>query len=106
MFGQETQARQERINRFSEFVRSRTPWSLAATLFGVLSVLDAFTIVIGLLTGIGAIVTSVVGLRDIQARPHLGGARLCKTAMVLGSLGIALSIVMATVVYPMIEQSS
>ena len=106
LFGRETRAEQDRAERFGRWARARTPFAIFSGLFGILAVLDAFTILIGLTAGAAAIVLGVIGLRDLERRQSLLGRRLCYTGIVLGAAGISLSIIIWTVVYPMIDRTS
>ena len=98
--GRETDADRVRAERFRQWIHARSPYALASMLFGVVAVLDAFTLVLGVAAGLAAVVVGVLGLRDLAERRHLLGARLCAAGIVFGVLGIGLSIVMWAVVYP------
>ncbi len=105
IFGRETRAEHDRAERIGRWVRARTPFAIFSGLFGVVSVLDAVTILIGLTAGTAAIVLGVLGLRDVTRRHGFLGTRLCYTGMVLGAAGIGLSVVVWLVVVPMIDRS-
>ena len=69
-----------------------------------MSVLDAFTLVIGLSAGVAAIILGVLGLQDLKKHPDRLGRRLCYAGIALGLAGITLSVIMWTVIYPMIAK--
>ena len=92
LFGRETRAEHDRAERIGLWVRARTPFALFSGLFGIVSVLDAVTILIGLAAGAAAVVLGMLGLRDVARRRGLRGRRLCYAGMALGFVGIGLSI--------------
>ena len=102
LFGRESQTGRHRADRIQQWVQQRTPFALFSNLFGILSVLDAFTLVLGLSAGIGAIAMAILGLRDQRRHRGLLGKRLCYLGITLGAVGIAISVLMWTMVYPMI----
>ncbi len=104
LFGRESDADRQRAERVRSWIRARTPFSLFSCLFGIVSVLDAFTLVIGLSAGVVAIVLAVLGLRDLREQPDLRGRRLCYAGIALGLAGVAMSVIMWTVIYPMIAK--
>jgi hypothetical protein len=91
LFGRETQRDRLRIEAMQQWVRARTPLAPLGAGAGVLSILDFFT-PIGVVLGLTAVVMGVRGLGQIQRQPHLLGRRLCRTAIVLGCIGLVLSI--------------
>ena len=105
LFGRESDADRERATRIREWVHARTPFSLFSVLFGVLSVVDAFTLLIGFAAGVAAIVFAGLGLRDLARRSTLLGRRLCALGIMLGCTGVMLSILMWKIVYPMIGKN-
>lgn len=90
IFGRESAADRARVERVRLFVQSRSPWALLSAMAGLLSVLDFFTLVLGLPLAIGAIVLGLAGLGDLKRRPGLGGRGLCIAGIVLGGLGLLL----------------
>ena len=102
LFGRETHADRDRADRVRKWVQARTPYAMFSGLLGIVSVLDAFTLVIGLTAGAVAILLALMGLRDLKQRTSLLGQRLCYAGMCLGATGMGLSLVFWTVVYPMI----
>ena len=92
LFGRETQADIERAERIKAWLGARSPYALFAMMFGLLSVVDSLTMIIGFISGIVAIILSFLARSDIKANPGMLGLRLCNTALVLGILGVALSI--------------
>lgn len=105
LFGRETVADQQRAERIKAWIAARSPMSLCSVFFGVLSIVDAVTLVIGLLAGVAAVILALKGLLDIRRRPALLGRRLSFTGLALGTLGIMLTLLMATVVYPALENA-
>jgi hypothetical protein len=100
LFGRESQADVERIERISRWLRERHPFGLFSVLFGAIAVVDSFTLIIGATCGIIAIIVGSMGLRQIaQGDPRLG-RRFCIAGIALGCVGVTLTIIMATVVYP------
>lgn len=91
MFGRETEADRDRAERIRDWAQARSPFALASMLFGLVALLDAFTLVIGLGAGVLALAMGAMGLVDLGKRPHLLGGRLCKTGMMLGGLGLMAS---------------
>ena len=91
MFGRETEADRKRAERVRHWARARSPFALASMLFGIVALLDACTLVIGLGAGVLALVLGAMGLVDLSKRPHLLGRRLCQTGMILGALGVMAS---------------
>ena len=78
---------------------ARTPFALYSCMFGILAVLDFFTLVLGIGFGVGAIICAYLGLSDLQVHAQRMGGRLCVVGMVLGMLGILLSLGMWWWVY-------
>ncbi len=95
LFGRESAADEQRAERVRLWVQQRTGYSMASLLFGIIAVIDAWTMVIGFIAGLVAIGLGVMGLRDLRDKPHKCGRRLCKTAMALGVVGISLSLAIA-----------
>ncbi len=105
LFGRESRADTQRATRFKKWIEVRCPLALASVLLGIVSVVDAFTLVVGAMAGVAAITTGVLGKRQIDKQPHWLGLRLCMAGMVLGGVGILCSLVMWLVVYPMLAES-
>jgi hypothetical protein len=99
-FGRQSQTDLDRGERFRAWVGARTPFALLSFLFGIVAVLDAFTLILGVAAGVAALALGGLGLRDLKRRGHLSGHRFCAAGMILGLCGILLSMVMWTVVYP------
>jgi len=104
LFGRESQADVERIERLSKWLRERHPFGLFSVLFGAVSVVDAFTLIIGAACGVIAIVVGTLGLRQIAQGDGRLGRRFCITGITLGCIGVTLTIIMGTVVYPWLAQ--
>ncbi|MDP6059498.1 MAG: hypothetical protein QGH33_11430, partial [Pirellulaceae bacterium] len=79
LFGRETHSDRDRADRVRKWVQARTPYAIFSGLLGIVSVLDAFTLVIGLTAGAVAIVLALMGLRDLEKRTSLLGRQLCYT---------------------------
>ena len=90
-FGRESDADRDRAERIRHWAQSRSPYALASILFGIIAVLDAFTLVIGVAAGIMAVVLAGLGVADLNKQPHLIGRSLCKAGIVLGTIGILTS---------------
>lgn len=91
LFGRETPAQSERIERVRRWVQARTPYGPVSTMLGLAAVVDSITMVIGVAMGLGAVVSGVAGLRDLARQPALLGRRLCYAGIVLGSAGLLAS---------------
>lgn len=91
LFGRDTQYNVERARRCRNWVEARTPYGVIGILFGILSIVDSITMVIGAAAGLVAIVLGYIGLRDLKHRPHKMGSGLCTASIRLGLLGIVLS---------------
>lgn len=100
LFGRDTVGQRVRAESCKAWVASHSPYSIFSGMCGVLAVLDSFTVVIGMVLGVSAVVTGLAGVRDLSRRPHLRGRRLCWTGMALGGAGVATSLLMGWVVYP------
>ena len=91
MLGRTTNSDDDRAQRVAQWVGSRSPYALCSVFTGLLGVVDAVTLVIGIALGIAAVVLGLVGLRDLHVRTHLRGKRLCYGGMALVGLAIATS---------------
>ena len=100
IMGKESSRDKARADAFKAWITARAGESVISLGAGVVAMLDAFTVVIGLFAGVLAIVTGYRGLQHITAQPDLLGKRLCVTGMILGSVGIAMSLILWLVVYP------
>lgn len=105
LFGRETRANVERAERYRVWAQARTPYALFGMLFGIISVLDSFTLVLGVPAGLLAVMLGWLARRDLQRNPEKLGHRLALGAIVLGCMGIGLAWLMWAVVYPMVEGS-
>jgi len=92
LFGRETSIESRRAERVGRWARQRHPYSLAAVLFGILAIVDSWTMVIGLVAGVAAITFGTLGLRALAHQPRLRGRRLSKVGIGMGALGIAMSL--------------
>jgi hypothetical protein len=97
--GRETDADRVRAERFRQWIHARSPYALASMLFGIVAVLDAFTLVIGIIAGIFAVALAGFGIIDLRRRPQLLGQRLCNTGIILGTVGILASLILWRFVY-------
>lgn len=100
LFGRDSPADLQRIERVKQWVAARTPWAIFSVAAGLLAIVDCWTLVIGIAAGIGAILCGVRGLRDLAEHPHLTGRRLCITGIILGGVGLLLSFIMWMWVFP------
>jgi len=100
LFGKESVKDTARADAFKAWILARPGEAIISLCSGFLAVLDAFTVVIGLAAGVAAIILGRRGLKRIEQEPHQLGKRLCVTGMILGSLGITLSLLLWLVVYP------
>jgi hypothetical protein len=100
LFGKESSRDAARADAFKTWISARPGQAIICLCGGVVAVLDAFTLVIGIAAGLLAIVAGWQGLKRIKDQPQLLGKRMCITGMILGSLGIMLSLVLGLIVYP------
>ncbi len=84
MIGRERQDRQGWGERFGAWCRERSGYALASGFLGLLSLPDAVLI----LPGAAAIVTGVLGLRQLRERPDLRGRRLCWLGIICGTVSL------------------
>ena len=92
IFGRESAADAARARRVGLWAQQRHPLALLAMVLGILAVIDSITMVIGIAAGLGAIVVGMLGLRRLKREPKRLGRRLCLTAIVLGIVGIGMSL--------------
>lgn len=92
--GRDSQADLQRVERFKAWTSARTPYAIISAAAGLLSIVDFWTMVLGVIAGIAAIALGFRGLRDLREKPRLLGYRLCITGIVLGSIGLVLSLAM------------
>lgn len=90
MFGRESAGSRARAERFQAWRRARSGYAVVSVLIGLLSLIDAVMIV----PAVAAIVTGVLGLRDLRARPELKGRRLCIVGIVCGVISLMLAAVL------------
>lgn len=98
--GRESQREQQRAERVGAWLRARNTPALLSVPLGAIAVVDSLTMVLGLAASVAAVTLGIVGWR--QTRPpwsHGGqpqpGRRLAVAGIVLGGLGIALSLLVA-----------
>jgi len=91
--GRESDADRRRAEAVRRWARARNPNALFALMFAILAVVDSITMVIGLASGVAAIVLAIRGRRQLRTHPGQLGGRLCSAALWLGAVGIALSII-------------
>ena len=99
LLGRDTDADRVRAERFRQCIHARSPYALASMLFGVVAVLDAFTLVIGIIAGIFAVALAGFGISDLRRRPQLLGQRSCNTGIILGTVGIFARLILWRFVY-------
>ena len=90
LFGRESTADRDRVERVRLWAQARSPLALFSLMFGLLSVLDFFTMVLGVPLALAAILLGALGLRDLRLRPDRLGRRLCIAGIVLGCAGLML----------------
>jgi len=100
LFGRDSQADLQRIERVKAWTAARTPYALISFAAGLVAVVDCWTLVLGIAAGIAAIGFGVRGLRDLKEQPPLLGRRLCIAGIILGGCGLVLSFVMWAWVFP------
>lgn len=93
LFGRESEADRLRAERVRQWAQGQSPYALFSCLFGILAVLDAFTVVISLVTGPLAIGLGVWAHRDPRIAERHGARWLPKVGMVLGCFGLILTVV-------------
>ena len=98
--GKESSKDVARADAFKAWISARPGEAIISMGAGAMAMLDAFTVVIGVLAGMAAIIIGRRGLKRIEQSPELLGKRLCKTGMILGSLGIVTSLVLYFIIYP------
>lgn len=106
LFGKESSRDVARADAFKAWITARPGMAVVSLCLGVVSMLDAVTVIIGIGAGIAAVITGYRGLAQIKREPALLGNRLCVTGMVLGVLGIALSLILWLVVYPSLSRQA
>ncbi len=94
LFGRESEADRMRAERVRAWAQRQSPYALASGLFGVLAVLDAFTVVISLVAGPLAIGLGVYAHFDRRADAVRQARWLPRLGIGLGVLGLALTAVM------------
>ncbi len=89
--GRESQAERDRVERLGLWVRARSGYAVFSVPFGIVAVIDFFTMVLGVALGVLAIVLGVMGLREIKRRPPLLGRGLALTGIALGCTALVLT---------------
>jgi len=89
--GQQSRHEQQRIERFNTWFRARPVVAVLSPLLGLLAIVDFFTIVIGGAAGAAAIVTGVMGIRQLRNAPGQPGLTLCVAGIITGIVGLALT---------------
>jgi hypothetical protein len=92
LFGRENGREAERAQRIGAWVQQRTSLSLCSAMFGCLAVLEAWTMVLGVAAGLAAVGTGLAGLRELRDTPERYGWRLCRFGIVMGCVGLTLSV--------------
>ena len=98
--GRDSERDLARIERFRHWAQARAPLALFSACLGLLSIVDCWTLILGVAAGIAAIITGILGLRDLKKRPELLGRKLCITGIILGAIGLVLSFAMWMWVFP------
>jgi len=94
LFGRDSQADLQRAQRFKAWFSQRTPYAILSAAAGLFSVVDFWTMVLGVIAGVAAIVLGTRGLKELREQPSLKGRRLCLAGITLGVLGLLLSLAM------------
>ncbi|MEX2216028.1 MAG: hypothetical protein WD768_18090 [Phycisphaeraceae bacterium] len=102
--GRDSASDLRRIERWRQWAHARTPYALISPALGLLAIVDCWTLILGVAAGIAAIVTGIVGLRDLKERTNLIGKHLCFTGITLGILGLIASFAMWLWVFPMLAK--
>ncbi|MAE65581.1 MAG: hypothetical protein CMJ18_15035 [Phycisphaeraceae bacterium] len=92
MFGRERESDARRAEQYRDWIALRSPYGLLSLMFGIIAVVDCITIVLGIGFGAAAVVTGIIGRRQLARRPGLRGHRLCTAGIALGISGVALSL--------------
>lgn len=100
LFGKESSRDAARADAFKAWISARPGQAIVSLGLGVMAMLDAFTVVIGIAAGIAAVITGYQGLERLEREPELLGKRLCVSGMIMGTLGITLSLILWLIVYP------
>jgi len=87
--GRDTPGKEERVTRARDWVRARSPYAIAAGLLGLASPIDGL---IFFPLSILAIITAVIGLREIKHNPTQLGKKLCYLGIIGGITGLTLAI--------------
>lgn len=88
LFGRESEADQLRADRVRQWAQRQSPYALFSCLFGVLAVLDAFTVVITVIAGPLAIGLGLCARRDGRIDHRKSAGWLPWLGMVLGGVGL------------------
>ena len=88
VFGRPSKTSVDRAARAKVWIEARTRLGLVSIMLGVIALIDAWTMIIGLLAGAAAIIVGQKGLRQIKEQPGLLGRRLCIAGTIMGAIGI------------------
>ncbi len=103
--GRDSQVDLQRIERYKAWTSARSPYAIISVAAGLLSIVDCWTLILGVVAGLAAIGLGIRGLRDLREQPHLLGRRLCFTGIIMGVVGLVLSFAMWMWVFPAIQAS-
>ena len=94
IFGQPSRAAEQRADRVGQWIRARSPLGLLSVMFGVIAVVDCWTLALGVIMGVAAIVMGIIGHVKSKRTHQHRGVGLCNIGIGLGYLGLVLSAVM------------
>ena len=97
--GKDSQADAIRAQRVKDWTQARSPLAVSSGMLGCLAVLDAFTVILGVVLGLAAVGLGVAGLKQINTNPQLVGQRLCYLGIGLGIVGVTTSAVIGFFLY-------
>lgn len=99
LFGRESKADQLRADRVREWAQRQSPYALFSCLFGVIAVLDAFTVVITVIAGPLAIGLGLWARRDGRVDHTKSAGWLPWLGIVLGGVGLVLTTALWCLLY-------
>lgn len=104
--GRDSQTDLRRIERLKVWLALRTSYAPISVAAGIISIVDCWTLILGIAAGVAAMGLGYRGLRDVKEQPQLLGRRLCLTGILLGAIGLVLSFAMWMWVYPSLRSAA
>lgn len=104
--GRDSQTDLRRIERLKAWLALRTPYAPISVAAGIISIVDCWTLILGIAAGVAAMGLGFRGLRDVKEQPQLLGRRLCLTGILLGAIGLVLSFAMWMWIYPSLRSAA